>query len=79
MNLGCVVYSKDNSTGGLFDQWQYMEKGKLMKGAGVARGAIGEQYEEEYSFIYTAIKGRKAKHINSPYKNKLALIFLNGI
>lgn len=57
MNIGCVIYKKDFTTGKMDADWRLATNAKIVTGTGKATGIAGNEYSGKYNITYYNSKG----------------------
>lgn len=52
MDIGCVMYAKNFTTGEIAAKWSFDDGKKIMEGTGHATGAKGNEYAGSYQITY---------------------------
>jgi hypothetical protein len=52
MSIGCVIYTKNHTTGELTATWSFYDGTDIMEGTGHANGKAGNDYPGEYKITY---------------------------
>jgi hypothetical protein len=52
MNIGCVIYTKNFTTGEIVAKWSFDDGKNIMEGTGIANGMRSNDYVGDYKITY---------------------------